>query len=228
MGPLKLGVFGGTFNPIHLGHLHLARRVQKLFDLDQIHFVVATAPPHKPHEELVDFIHRYAMVSLALAGQDSLAPSPVELDPPSSPFSLHTLDKFARMGGAGPSKMYFIAGGDSLAEIREWHESRELLTTYSFIFAVRAGVPVVTAKTTLPPDVQSRIRDLSGLGPRLVRARIRETETADENTLFIVDVGVPDISASRIRALIADGKVYRHLIPPLVCRYIKKLHLYGE
>ncbi len=228
MGPLKLGVFGGTFNPIHLGHLHLARSVQRLFGLDQIHFVVATAPPHKPLEELVPFVHRYAMVSLALAGRDSFLPSLAELDPPSSPFSLHTLKKFARGRAGNLARMYFIAGGDSLLEVAGWHESRELLTSYNFIFAARAGVPVVAAKSTLPPEALRRIQDFRGFRSRQIRSRIRAAESVDENALFIVDVGVPDISASHIRALISGGKPYGHLLPRQVCRYIHKLHLYGE
>ncbi len=227
MGPLKLGVFGGTFNPIHLGHLHLARRVQKLFDLDQVHFVVATTPPHKPLEATVPFIHRYAMVSLALAGRESFLPSLAELDPPSSPFSLHTLEKFARGKAGRPGRVYFIAGGDSLLEVGAWHQSRELLTSYSFIFAARARVPVVTAKSALPAEVRQRILDLRGLRGRGIRTKIRKSECVPGNTLFIVDVGVPDISASRIRAAISGGKAYDHLVPRQVCRYIQKLHLYG-
>ena len=228
MGPLKLGIFGGSFNPIHLGHLHLARSVQRLFGLDRIHFVVAAAPPHKPLEKLVPFIHRYAMVSLALAGRDSFSPSLAELDPPSSPFSLHTLEKFSRGRAGRAARIFFIAGGDSLLEVGEWHESRELLTSYSFIFAARAGVSVAAAKSVLPPEARQRIQDLRGFGARQVRSRIRAAESLDASVLFIVDVGVPDISSSRIRALISGGKAYCHLVPRQVCRYIQKLHLYGE
>ncbi len=225
---MKLGVFGGTFNPIHLGHLHLARSVQRLFGLDTIHFVVATAPPHKPLEELVPFVHRYAMVSLALANRPSFAPSLAELDPPSSPFSLHTMGKFARRQAGEKSNLYFIAGGDSLLEVGGWHNSGELLTSYNFIFAARAGVPIPNPAAVLPPDVQGRIRDLRCVGPRRLRARIRAEESPEENRVFIIEVGVPDISASQIRALVSNGKAFNHLVPPLVCHYIQKLHLYGE
>ncbi len=228
MHPVKLGVFGGTFNPIHLGHLHLARRVQRLFGLDQIHFVVATSPPHKPLEELVPFIHRYAMVSLALASRPAFAPSLAELDSPRSPFSLHTMEKFARRHPGELSSLCFIAGGDSLLDVGEWHESRELLTSYNFVFVARAGVPVLNAADVLPPEVQQRIRDLRGLGPGQIRTRVQARESSDENRIFIVDVGAPDISASQIRALVADGKDIRHLVPASVCQYIQKLHLYGE
>ncbi len=228
LGPVKIGVFGGTFNPVHLGHLHLAHKVRKLFALDRIYFVVATSPPHKPLEELVPFIHRYAMVCLALAGRDHFSPSLAELEPPSSPFSLHTLEKFARGRINGRARLYFIAGGDSLLEIGGWHASRELLTSYSFIFAARAGVSVARAKSVLPAEVQKRIQDLRSCDTRQIRSRIRACDGNEENTLFIVDVGVPGISASRIRNLVSKGRSYRHLVPPQVSRYIQKLHLYGE
>jgi nicotinate-nucleotide adenylyltransferase len=228
LGSVKAGVFGGTFNPIHLGHLHLARSVQRLFGLEQIHFVVATAPPHKPLEELVPFIHRYAMVSLATASRRSFAPSLAELDPPSSPFSLHTMAKFARRQAGMGSNLYFVAGGDSLLDVGGWHESGELLTTYNFIFVARAGVPVLDSAAILPPDVLRRIRDLRALGARELRAGIRAEKYAAENRIFIVDVGAPDISASRIRSLVSAGKAFSHLVPPAVCQYIQKLHLYGE
>jgi nicotinate-nucleotide adenylyltransferase len=222
------GVFGGTFNPIHLGHLHLARSVQRLFGLEQIHFVVAAAPPHKPLEELVPFIHRYAMVSLATAGRRSFAPSLAELEPPSSPFSLHTMAKFARRRSGAAANLYFIAGGDSLLDVGGWHESGELLTTYNFIFVARAGVQVLDAGAILPPEVLRRIRDLRGLGARELRAGIRAEKYAAENRIFIVDVGVPDISASQVRSLVSAGKSIDHLVPSAVHQYIQKLHLYGE
>ncbi len=228
MDPLRLGVFGGTFNPIHLGHIHLAGRVRRLFDLDQVLFVVATEPPHKRSEKLVPLVHRYAMVCLALARRDAFVPSLVELEPPASPYSLDTLGKIVRRQGGAASNLYFVAGGDSLLEVGEWHRSRELLTSYNFIFAVRAGVSVAAARSLLPADVQRRMHDLRGSTPRQVRTAIRATEKSGENTLFLVDVGVPDISASRIRGLVSGGKAYDHLVPPLVSQYIQKLNLYGE
>jgi len=228
LGPVKLGVFGGTFNPIHLGHLHLARSVQRLFDLAHIHFVVAAAPPHKAPEKLVPFMHRYAMVSLATAKRPTFSPSLVELEPPCSPFSFHTMAKFAGRQAGASSNLYFIAGGDSLLDVGGWHESRELLNSYNFIFVARAGVPILDATAVLPVDVQRRIRDLRGLGARQIRWRIRAEDPREENRLFVVDVGAPDISASQIRALVGGAKKYSHLVPPSVCQYIQKLHLYGE
>ena len=96
MGVVRIGVLGGTFNPVHNGHLHIARNIQEFFALKQVHFVVATTPPHKSLEDLIPFNHRYAMVSLAVAGVSSFIPSLVELEPEASPFSIDTMDKLSQ------------------------------------------------------------------------------------------------------------------------------------
>ena len=111
---MSVGVFGGTFNPIHLGHLHIACSVQQLFGLSRIYLVVASTPPHKPGLDLAPFLDRYAMVSVALSGSDRLIPSAIELERPASPFSIDTMKKFARRSKSGHDGLYFIAGGDSL------------------------------------------------------------------------------------------------------------------
>ena len=228
MGAMRLGVLGGTFNPIHLGHLHLARRTQGLFGLDQIHFVVATSPPHKPLDNLAPFVHRYAMVSLATAATPSFVPSLVELDPPSSPFSLDTMDKLAlRQGGAGAG-IYFIAGGDSLLEVLTWHKGVELLRSYNFIFVVRPGVAARNALELFPAGIRERILDLRRIRMARLRALVRKEAAASESRIFIIDAGAPDISSSKVRRLASAGRPIGHLVPASVHRYIRKLHLYGE
>ncbi len=227
MGAKRLGVFGGTFNPIHLGHLHVARRVRRLFDLDRIYFVVATAPPHKHPQTLVPLPHRYAMVSLATARSPFFIPSLVELDPPESPFSVHTMEKLERRAAAG-TRIYFIAGGDSLAEVSTWRESDRLLTSYNFIFVVRPRVGSWEPASHLPAKVMPHVCDLIGAEPRRLRRRIRADEEAGENRLFIVDLKALDISASRIRALVSRGEPIRNLVPAPVLEYLQKTHLYGE
>jgi nicotinate-nucleotide adenylyltransferase len=228
LGPVKLGVFGGTFNPIHHGHLHLARGVQRLFDLERVYFVVATAPPHKAPENLIPFMHRYAMVSLATASRPSFSPSLIELEPPCSSFSSRTMAKLAERHDGQRGNLYFIAGGDSLLEVGGWHESGELLNSYNFVFVARAGVPVLDAASALPVKVRKRVRDLRGFGTRQIRSCIRAEDQREENRLFVVDVGAPDVSASHIRSLVAEAKKYSHLVPPSVYQYIQKLHLYGD
>ena len=226
MRNVKIGVLGGTFNPIHFGHLHIAKSIQKVFSLSQVQFVVATTPPHKLPEELIPFTHRYAMVSLAVAGTPSFFPSMIELEPQASAFSVDTLQKLACYLYQERADLYFIAGGDSLAEVKTWRQSEKLLTTYNFIFAARPGTDPPNPGDMLPEKAVARVRNLIGCG----RARIRRevaAETAGENRIYIVDVSAPDISATRIRARVSSGKSIRRMVPKTVCEYIDKLHLYG-
>lgn len=220
----RIGVLGGTFNPIHLGHLHIAREIQRIFSLSQVHFVVATAPPHKVSEDLIPFVHRYAMVSLATAGEASFVPSLIELEPESSPFSTDTLRKLERR--LGPQcLLYFIAGGDSLAEVKSWRDSDRLLTSYNFIFAVRPGTGPLSPEDVLPERTSGLVQDLTQLKPVQIQ-RIIEGN-ADVKRIYILDVHAPDISATQIRERVSSGEDIHRMVPETVQEYIRKLHPYG-
>jgi nicotinate-nucleotide adenylyltransferase len=227
LGIVRIGVLGGTFNPIHLGHLHIARSIQRLFSLSQVHFVVATTPPHKIPENVISFSHRYAMVSLAVAGIPAFIPSMIELEPQCSSFTIDTMGKLAASLAQGKGVLYFIAGGDSLMEVKSWRQSETLLNSYSFIFAVRPGTDLTEYRDALPEQAISRVRNLTGLGQTQIRRRISE-ENAGEPRIYIVDVGAPDISATHIRNLASSGKPVHRMVSKPVYEYIRKLHLYGE
>ena len=197
----RIGVFGGTFNPIHLGHLHIAGEIQRIFSLSEVHFVVATAPPHKAPENLIPFVHRYAMVGLATAGLPSFVPSLIELEPEPSPFSVDTMCKLERRLGP-QSVLYFIAGGDSLAEVKSWRESEKLLTSYNFIFAVRPGTGPLNP--VLPAGASALVRDLTRLKPAQIRNGIEEN--GNVKRIYILDVHAPDISATQIRKWVSSEK----------------------
>ncbi len=228
MSEIRLGALGGTFNPVHTGHIHVARRIQRLFGLSQIHFVVAATPPHKPTDHLVPLIHRYAMVCLALSGTPALVPSLLELEPPRSPFSIHTLRKLSRKATAGGRGVYFIGGGDSLRDVSGWHQSGRLLSKFNFIFATRPGAETADPSRYLPPGVMGRVIDLRGRIPRFVRNSIRRYEAEKERHIYLLDVGAPDISASAIRFRVASRRSIDGLVPDGVREYIKKLQLYGD
>ncbi len=227
MGAVRIGVLGGTFNPIHFGHLQIARDVRRLFSLSHVHFVVATMPPHKRREDLIAFTHRYAMVSLAVAGTPSFVPSLTELEPKASPYSIDTMGKLSRGLRRGEGVLYFIAGGDSLVEVKSWRESEKLLTSYNFIFVMRPGVGQIGPGDVLPEKAIPLVRDLTGLRTVEVRRRIAE-ESVDKSRIYLVDIGAPDISATQIRNLASSGKPIHRMVPGPVGEYIRKLHLYGE
>jgi nicotinate-nucleotide adenylyltransferase len=228
LGAMKLGVLGGSFNPIHLGHLHIARRAREAFGLSRVLFVVATVPPHKPPGDLIPFTHRYAMVSLATAGSEGFLPSLVEVEPPASPYTVETLAKLAHTFGVTGKDLYFIAGGDSLREVAGWHDSEALLMSYNFVFVMRPGVRALDASAVLMPPAASRVVDFRGVDAALVQRRIAAECEAEACRIFLIDAGAPDIAASQIRKLASLGQSIEHLVPAPVHEYIVKLHLYGE
>lgn len=228
MGKIRVGVLGGTFNPVHVGHLELAIQASKLFGLVRVHFVVATVPPHKDAAELPAFPHRYAMVCLATASNPSFIPSIAELDPPASPYSIDTLRKIARAEVRAPADLYFIAGSDSLAEVGGWRSGPDLLASFRFVFASRPGVPAVRPVDVLPPSAVLRTRDLRGLRNRRLAAAARREAEKPHAGVFLFDAELPDISSSDIRMRAAAGKRFGRMVPAVVHDYIQKTRIYGE
>jgi nicotinate-nucleotide adenylyltransferase len=226
LGVVRIGVFGGTFNPIHSGHLHIAHAAQSLFSLSQVHFVVASIPPHKQPEGLIPFTHRYAMVSLAIARERSFVPSLVELEPEASPYTFDTMHKLERSIGQGRGRLFFIAGGDTLCEVKSWRESESLLAAYDFIFLMRPGTGPIIPEEHLPGNVVSRIRNFIGLKRVQIRHRLDE-ERSEEKRIYLVEAGAPDISSAGIRNLSSSDRAIRRMVPGPVGEYIRKLHLYG-
>jgi nicotinate-nucleotide adenylyltransferase len=224
----RLGVLGGSFNPVHLGHLHIAQCGRDLFGLSQVHFVVASVPPHKPAQDLIPFPHRYAMASLATSGLAGFIPSMVELEPPVSPYSVDTLAKLARRYGLTGKDLYFIAGGDSLHDVAGWHMSEALLMSYNFVFVMRPGVSMPELSTLLPKPALARVVDCRGSTPNGMQQLLVTELAASDCRIFLIDAGAPDIAASQIRKLASQGQGIGHLVPAAVHEYILKLHLYGE
>ena len=223
---VRIGVLGGTFNPIHRGHLHIAKSVQSLFGLSRVYFVVSPSPPHKRADDLLPFAHRYAMTSLAVDKEISFIPSMMEMGPEPSPYTIDTMDKLAQL--ERQNRLYFIAGGDSLLEVASWRESERLLVDYNFIFVTRPWDEPIDAEKCLPADAFRRTRELTGLS----RARVKKIIAGDskgENRIYIVDVKAPDVSSTKIRVLLAargGDRAVRRMLPPAVRVYVRKLRLY--
>jgi nicotinate-nucleotide adenylyltransferase len=236
---IKVGVFGGTFNPVHRGHLHVAQGVQSLFGLSRVYFVVAATPPHKRPDEVTPLAHRYAMVCLATAREVSFVPSLAELEPEPSPYTIDTMKKMERLVPAGKgaggadapaaSRLFFIAGGDSLLEVSSWREGGRLLDGYNFVFVARPGATPMAFEKCLPAGVLGRVRDLTGLDRKRARSKIA-AEPAGESRIYLVDAQAPDISATKIRELAAakgGDRAMRKMLSPAVRDYIRKTNLYG-
>lgn len=212
---MKIALFGGTFDPVHSGHLAAALAAQQAFALDQVLLIPTRLPPHKRERHLTPFLHRYAMVALACAGHPGLVPSLLEAEEegPGGPnYSIVTVSKVA--AGLRPQDhLYFLVGADAFLEIREWKEPAQLLDSCDFIVVSRPGFPIDRIAEALPAGL--RAGDGTADSIPLRRRRLHLLTTVHF-----------DISASAIRGLAAQGKSLCGLVPDAVGDYIQKLGLF--
>lgn len=204
----QIGVFGGTFDPIHTGHLAVARAALRRFHLDHIYFVPSGLPPHKPSLRLTPYVHRYAMVALACAGQSRFMPSLLEAGPDfagrARRYSIDTVRGLRRRRPR--ARLYFILGADQFLTLPTWKNYRTLFRLCDFIVATRPGFRLTPA--------------------RLTRIASNPRHTARIHLLTAVHA---DISASRIRALVRSGRsgsTWRKWVPSAVGNYIQDTGLY--
>ncbi|MGZ8844779.1 MAG: nicotinate-nucleotide adenylyltransferase, partial [Pyrinomonadaceae bacterium] len=134
----RAAIYGGTFDPVHNGHLEVARRVQKLFALDEVIFVPACVPPHKRGTGISSAFHRFTMLALATENDDRLRVSTVELDQPDRPYAVETVARMQQKLGSR-YRLFFIMGADSWSEITTWRDWRRLLTMCDHIVVTRPG-----------------------------------------------------------------------------------------
>ncbi|HEU4767040.1 MAG TPA: nicotinate-nucleotide adenylyltransferase [Pyrinomonadaceae bacterium] len=148
----RIALYGGTFDPIHLGHLEIARKVLELFEIEKVLFIPAQAPPHKVARPVTEPIHRYAMLALATQNDPRLSISTFELDAPNRRYTVDTVEHFQNALGQS-TELFFIMGADSWSEIKTWREWERLLSTINHIVVTRPGYEVAEA----PPEVKHRI-----------------------------------------------------------------------
>jgi nicotinate-nucleotide adenylyltransferase len=194
---VRLGVFGGTFDPIHLGHLRAAENALEGLELDRVAFVPAGTPPHRA-EPSSSALDRYAMTALATAGHPRFAVSDVELrrDGPS-----YTVDTVAALRGESPqAEVFVIVGSDTFPEMATWKEHERLLALCTVAVVARPGEGHAAGDRTAG----------QGPGPRVAR----------------VDGPGLDISASAVRGRVRERKSIRYLVPDAVADYIAKRALY--
>lgn len=203
MSGKRIGVFGGSFNPIHNGHLALGRTVCDALALDQLIFIPAGVPPHKEPGDLAPAEHRYAMVCLAAAGDSRFSVSRLELDAEETTYTVRTMKAFRELFGE-QDRLFFIMGADSLVDLVNWWSFRELAALCTFVAAARPGV----AREAM--DKQIRL--------------LKDRYNAD---VLVVDMPLMDVSASEIRRRVALGDDIGGLVPEAVSGYIADNGLYG-
>jgi nicotinate-nucleotide adenylyltransferase len=216
--PARLGLFGGTFNPIHLGHLRAGIEIREAFSLDRLLFIPTSVPPHKKTENLASFAQRWKMVQLAIAGSPFFKASDVEKKREGKSYSIRTLRFFKEKYGERV-ELFFIIGMDAFWEINTWKEYRDLFTLTHFIVIDRPGYRRVRLKEFLRQEVSAEILYYPKEGRFLHPGGY---------SIFLFPVPLMDISSTRIRALKRENRSIRYLVPEEVEKYMTRKNLYAS
>ena len=223
--PERIGIYGGTFDPIHYGHLRVAAAICEAFSLDRFLFVPAFVPPHKRERQISAPYHRYAMVVLATLNappliKTKLAASTIELEAPARPYTIDTLTTWQN---AHPqSELFFVMGGDSFAEVNLWREYERLLTEFNIIVAIRPPSATLSVQH-LSPICQQRVVDLRGSKRPDLKVLAGATKSKQ---IFLTDYVAVNIAATQVRDAVRAGQSVDEFVPPDVARYIATYELY--
>ena len=214
---MKIGILGGTFDPMQRGHAYLARAVSTVLDLDRVLFMVSYLPPHKGKQKITSPFHRYAMVAMDLLEEENLYPSQWELDRRKSSYTIETLQYFT---SHYPQHQYcFVAGSDSLKEIHLWKDYGTLLKEHCFVFVQRPGAQVNPEELKISDSLRQKVHIVCEQDQPIIRS----------GQSFLMTLDALDISARSLRKLIASGiRPSAKLISPSVLQYVKKHRVYEE
>jgi len=213
---VRLGLFGGTFNPIHLGHLRAAVEVQEAFNLDKLLLIPSAHPPHRNAEDLAEALDRLEMVRLAVEGVPFLEASGVELTRPGPSYTIETLRYFQNYYGP-ESAIHFIVGLDAFSEITTWKSYQQLFTTAHFIVMARPG---------------SRLKDIEAFVHTYISKDYQYDRISNRYShpewcsIFCLRITHIDVSSTQIREWIRRGHSVRFLVPDTVECFITEKGLY--
>ncbi|NLK73516.1 MAG: nicotinate-nucleotide adenylyltransferase [Clostridiales bacterium] len=197
----RIGIMGGTFDPIHYGHLVLSEQVRSEFDLDKIIFVPAGIPPHKNKESVTENMHRYFMTVLATIHNPNFTVSDIEVKSEEVSYTIYTIETLKRMNEY--EEMYFIVGADAILEIETWKDYDKLLGSCHFVAGTRPG-----------NESQALVE------------KIEMLRNSFNAKIHLLKVPALDISSTDIRNSVAAGKSIKYLVPDAVEQYIYKNGLY--
>ncbi len=214
-GARRLGVLGGTFDPIHFGHLDAADAARSALALDEVVFVPSHDPPHRPVHPHATAFHRFSLVALAIDNRAGCRVSDLEVRRPGNSYTADTL-RSLRATGRQPWELYFILGADAFAEIATWYEFPAVLDGAHFVVVARPGV-TIEAALARTPDLRARVRAVAGGGAQ-----------GGPTAIFRVEARTRDVSSTTIRARLAARQPIDDLVPAAVARHIAAHHLYLE
>jgi nicotinate-nucleotide adenylyltransferase len=214
---MKWGILGGTFDPIHVGHLRCAEEIRELFALDNILFVPNSQPPHKDYPAVTPFAQRAQMVRLAIAGHPGFSFSDLEHKRAGLSYSVATVEEL--LDRHPDAALYFILGQDAFQAIQTWKDWEKLLALCHVVVMTRAGWKNEGLRSVLPPDYAGRFRyeaDRDGYqGPT-------------DKMIFFRQVSFLEVSSSDIRNRIKAGQSVRYLVPDEVLTYIAETGCYRQ
>jgi nicotinate-nucleotide adenylyltransferase len=216
--PRALALFGGSFDPVHVGHMAVARAAQRRFHLDEIHFIPSGRPPHKPRHELAPYPARYAMVALACSEHHAFVPSLAEAGDDASGlhifYSIETVRRFRREMHHPHDRLFFILGVDAFLHIPTWKNYETLLDSCDFIVASRPGFRLNALRLVIPPELLGR-----GEGDK-------RTIILRRTRVHLLDTVRCHVSATEVRRRRSHGQSIHGLVPARVEEYILKQALY--
>ena len=219
-----IGVLGGTFDPIHNGHLHLARQVKEAFHLDQILFLPAYMPPHKQEHPVTSAHHRLAMLQLAIQGQVNYAISSIELDRKGTSFTIDTL-RALKAENPGQS-FYWIMGSDTFRELPTWKDYLEVVKGCDILVGRRPDFPFM--QTENPPEWTFIDGDGIYSVAKEKADRLEFTHRESGAKLAYFNMPLKEVSSTEIREKIYSAQEIKNLLPVEVENYIIENHLYRE
>lgn len=213
--PQRLGLLGGTFDPVHFGHLDAAEAARQALALDEVWFVPSHDPPHRPLEPLASPFHRFAMASLAATEHRGYRASDIELRRDGPSYTIDTLQELHAQGWKA-AQLFFIIGVDAFAEVASWRAYPAVLEAANFAVIARAGAPAAQVAARAP-ELKARV------------AAIEFTPAnAAETRIFPVEGRTRDVSSSLIRQRLRHTQRISDLVPPSVERHIMTYGLYGS
>jgi nicotinate-nucleotide adenylyltransferase len=211
-----IGILGGTFDPIHYGHLRLAEEMRELADLQQVRFIPTGNPPHRDTPQ-VTALHRSAMVQLAIAGQSDFVLDEREVKRTTKCYTIHTLRELrSELGDAQP--LCLLMGGDAFLQLHTWHEWEQLLDLTHIVVGYRPGFTLEDRIHSAPAKLRKHYQE------RLCSVDYLSQQAAGG----IAELAIPklEISATLIRSRVAENRTIRYLLPATVADYIYQHHLY--
>jgi nicotinate-nucleotide adenylyltransferase len=215
----KIGIFGGTFNPIHCGHVKAAEIIQAQFNLDKVYFIPSFIPPHKKSIDIASPRHRLKMVELALAPYAQFLPSALEIEAKGKSYSIFTLEKMRKM--CPDSQIFFLLGIDAFLEIETWKDYEQVLEQCSFIIMSRPGFHLEGVRSFLNEKYIHRMRDC-------LESPLPADPDLRQNLIYLVPIAAIDVSSTEIRNRVRVGQSIAGLVPESVERYIKEKGLYQK